>query len=90
LKPILAKIGRMNRTGGNADQIRSQLVGDPDALSGLEHLRELVRDATSLTNRRVTRADLKPVGRTRRAAGVKLPRAALSLSTARKTGLALI
>jgi hypothetical protein len=46
LKPILAKIGRMNRTNGNADQITQQLVGDPDALSGLEHLREKVREAT--------------------------------------------
>lgn len=46
LKPILAKVGRMNRTGGNADQIISQIVGDPDALSGLEHLQELTRAAT--------------------------------------------
>lgn len=46
LKPILAKIGRMNRTNGNADQIAVQLVGDPDALSGLAHLQELVREKT--------------------------------------------
>lgn len=43
LRPILAKVGNMNRTGGNGDQIRTQLESDPDALAGLAHLSELMR-----------------------------------------------
>jgi hypothetical protein len=46
LRPILAKIGRLNRTEGNLEQIRSQLEGDPDVTIGLSHLTELMRSPT--------------------------------------------
>jgi hypothetical protein len=45
-RAVLAKIGRMNRTNGNTEQIRTALEGDPDAINGLEHLRELLRAPT--------------------------------------------
>ena len=47
LQPILAKIGRMNRTSGNIEQIRAQLENDPDALAGLAHLREVMRESNA-------------------------------------------
>jgi hypothetical protein len=46
LKPILAKIGRMNRTGGNIEQLTQQLEGDSDAIIGLAHLSEMMRSRT--------------------------------------------
>jgi hypothetical protein len=46
LQPILAKIGRLNRTGGNIEQLTQQLEGDPDALTGLAHLNEMMRSRT--------------------------------------------
>jgi hypothetical protein len=46
LQPILAKVGRLNRTDGNSDQIREAIMDDPDAISGLAHLSELMRAKT--------------------------------------------
>lgn len=46
LRPVLARIGKLSRTGGNVDQIRSQLEGDPDALIGLDHLKDAMRSTT--------------------------------------------
>lgn len=43
LKTVLAKAGKLTRTTGNDDQIRGAIGNDPDALSGLEHLREVMR-----------------------------------------------
>lgn len=44
LKAVLGKIGKMSRTTGNSDQLREALVNDPDAISGLEHIKSLVRE----------------------------------------------
>lgn len=51
LQQLLAKIGKMSRTTGNDEQIRAQLVNDPDAISGLEHIKSLVREPAGGSNR---------------------------------------
>lgn len=47
LRPILAKIGKMNRDNADVGQIRDQLGQDPDALAGLTHLREVIGTGSS-------------------------------------------
>jgi hypothetical protein len=44
LKQVLAKVGTLNRNAGNSEQIREALGNDPDVLSGLEHIKELMRE----------------------------------------------
>lgn len=52
LRPILAKIGRMNRTDAtDIEMLRTQLQDDPDALSGLDHLSSIVKQPAGGSNR---------------------------------------
>lgn len=43
LTPILAKVGRLNHTEGNAEQLVQAIEADPEAVAGIAHLNELMR-----------------------------------------------
>lgn len=46
LRPILAKIAQLSKSGAEAQEIRSHIESDKDALVGLAHLNELMRETT--------------------------------------------
>lgn len=47
LRQVLARVGKLSRTTGNDEQIREQLINEPDAIAGLEHVKTMLREPAS-------------------------------------------